>query len=665
MHSKRNLAARLLSIALLMGIQGATALAQPISPIPIRIPPPGIEVDAAQLKSLEQRLDAAQQLFLPKSIQSHSLAPDIGAVLKAVDLAIVNGEFYSPKDIAKAISLLELAELRIAQLKLGEHPWTRQHGLVVRGYRSAIDNSYQPYAVEIPAGLELDSDASTKLPLYVWLHGRGDKTTDLHFIHQRRTRAGRINPPGAIVVHPFGRHCMGFKSAGEIDVLDVVEEMTKHYPIDPDRVLLMGFSMGGAGAWHLGAHYADRWAAVSPGAGFAETARYTRLTPEQFPPWYEQILWGVHDAPNYVRNLFNIPVTAYSGEVDKQIQAARVMEEAYRSQGRELPHLIGPGMGHKYHPDTLKELMRRMRDAAKNGRPTSPRRVLLQTRTLRYGQQYWVQALRLKSHWSESRIDAQIQNQEIIVRTNNVQAFRLTPPGGLEGVTVVVDNTRLTSPTPLVSKTTFLRTGNKWQWVNNWNETPRAKRPGQQGPIDDAFMAPFLIVRPTGSQDQAVKRWVAFEIDHLLARWTTLYRARPLIKDDVDVTKNDLATRHIVAFGTPSSNDLLAQAFQHTSRPPIQWTTAELTVGDQTFDAATHLPILIYPNPLSPKKYLVVNSGPTHREAHDRTNSLQNPKLPDWAVLDISQDPSDATAGRVVAANFFDESWKLKPAGAR
>ena len=178
-------------------------------------------------------------------------------------------------------------------------------------------------------------------------------------------------------------------------------------------------------------------------------------------------------------------------------------------------------------------------------------------------------------------------------------------------------------------------------------------------------MAPFLIVRPTGSQDQAVKRWVAFEIDHLLARWTTLYRARPLIKDDVDVTKNDLATRHIVAFGTPSSNDLLAQAFQHTSRPPIQWTTAELTVGDQTFDAATHLPILIYPNPLSPKKYLVVNSGPTHREAHDRTNSLQNPKLPDWAVLDISQDPSDATAGRVVAANFFDESWKLKPAGAR
>ena len=42
------------------------------------------------------------------------------------------------------------------------------------------------------------------------------ETTNMHFIHQRMTRAGRIAPSNAIVLHPFGRHCMGFKSAGEI-----------------------------------------------------------------------------------------------------------------------------------------------------------------------------------------------------------------------------------------------------------------------------------------------------------------------------------------------------------------------------------------------------------------------------------------------------------------
>jgi hypothetical protein len=47
------------------------------------------------------------------------------------------------------------------------------------------------------------------------------------------------------------------------------------------------------------------------------------------------------------------------------------------------------------------------------------------------------------------------------------------------------------------------------------------------------------------------------------------------------------------------------------------------------------------------------------REAHDRTNSLQNPKLPDLSVLDLDQ-PADAqSAGRVLQAEFYDEQWRL------
>ena len=73
-----------------------------------------------------------------------------------------------------------------------------------------------------------------------------------------------------IVLHPFGRQCLGYKSAGEMDVLDAVDHVLARYNVDPDRIALMGFSMGGAGVWHLGAHYPDRWAVVDisepPGA---------------------------------------------------------------------------------------------------------------------------------------------------------------------------------------------------------------------------------------------------------------------------------------------------------------------------------------------------------------------------------------------------------------
>ena len=56
----------------------------------------------------------------------------------------------------------------------------------------------------------------------------------------------------------------------------------------------------------------------------------------------------------------------------------------------------------------------------------------------------------------------------------------------------------------------------------------------------------------------------------------------------------------------------------------------------------------------------VVNSCVTHREEDDRTNALQNPKLPDWAVIDLSEPPTSDSLGKVAAADFFDERWGLK-----
>ena len=84
-----------------------------------------------------------------------------------------------------------------------------------------------------------------------------------------------------------------------------------------------------------------------------------------------------------------------------------------------------------------------------------------------------------------------------------------------------------------------------------------------------------------------------------------------------------------------------------------------LSVGSSEYSASNHVPVLVYPNPLAPDRYVVLNSGMTFREGHDRTNSLQNPKLPDWAVLSLHEAPNAETAGRVVAAEFFDERWQV------
>ncbi|MFT7641901.1 MAG: putative esterase, partial [Pirellulaceae bacterium] len=579
---------------------------------------------------------------------------DVAVFVHALDLALSNNEFYGKGDVAKANRLVDMCSARLKTFP--QTPWRTQKGLVVRGYRSAIDGAVQPYGLEIPA----DLDFTKPVPLYVWLHGRGDKTTDLHFIDQRASRAGRIAPAGAIVVHPFGRHCIGFKSAGEIDVLDVVKHVQSEYKIDPDRVVLMGFSMGGAGAWHLGAHYTDHWVAVSPGAGFAETAKYNRLALSDYPVTYEQTLWQLYDVPGYVRNLFNVPFVAYSGEVDKQIQAARVMEEAFKSEGRELPHIIGPKMGHSYHPDSLAEIMKMMAVAVDEKRDRSPAKVHLQTKTLRYNRMHWVTALRLERHWQDSRVDAEITSpHQWKVETKNIRELQLNPQQGSGQIEISIDGKLLQverdSGKPVILS--YSESAKKWTEISRQpKDSGLFKVHGLQGPIDDVWMSPFLVVVPSQEcRSEKVQRWMEFEIEHMKRRWQTLFRGELRIKKDSDVTPDDIANYHLVVWGDANANSIIAKSL---GQLPVQWDVKTLTVNGKEHAAADHVPVFVYPNPLNSKKYIVVNSGPTFREGHDSTNSLQNPKLPDWAVVDLNTLPSAQSPGKIVDAGFFSEAWQ-------
>ena len=79
------------------------------------------------------------------------------------------------------------------------------------------------------------------------------------------------------------------------------------------------------------------------------------------------------------------------------------------------------------------------------------------------------------------------------------------------------------------------------------------------------------------------------------------------------------------------------------------------SAGDRRFPPHHHASILIYPNPLNPKRYVVLNSGFTFREHADMSNALQIPMLPDWAIVDIRTPPGEDWPGKMAAADFFDE----------
>src|SRR4029077_1093889 len=139
----------------------------------------------------------------------------------------------------------------------------------------------------------------------------------------------------SIVLHPYGRFCNATKFAGEVDVFEAMEAVRSHYPIDSNRIVVAGFSMGGASAWHLATHHAGLWCAASPGAGFAETALFAKIITDgkEAPPSWEQKLWRWDDATDYAGTISICPTVANSGKRDGQKQAADVMEPAMAAEG--------------------------------------------------------------------------------------------------------------------------------------------------------------------------------------------------------------------------------------------------------------------------------------------------------------------------------------------
>lgn len=619
-------------------------------------PKPVAEPSDAQLKRIESKWREVNDKF--RSIAGHPNSADAEIFIKAVRYAIDFREWYDKKSddaVKKAESLLNEASQRIESLNRNETPWLEGSGLKVLGFRSRLDDSAQPYGVEVPEGLAFGRDKPA-VPMWIWLHGRGDTSTDLNFVYSRLSakKPGQFQPAGTIVIHPFGRYCNGYKSAGAIDVLESRDDAIRRFHIDPNRIALAGFSMGGAGAWHLGAHYADQWAVVHAGAGFVDVKRYQKLTPDKYPAWYEQTLWNVYDVPQYARNLLNVPVIAYSGENDKQRDAAEYMIEVLAKENYQPPHFIGPGVEHKYHPETIKDVQAAIEKAVEAGRNERPETVSIQTRTLAYSRMHWLQIYGMEQHWEEARADADwdTATNTIQIKTKNVTSLAIhldkLPRIEVDGQVA-----------------TLKKSSNGHAWI--WHRDPNIDRslrkvPGLQGPIDDAFRSRFIVVLPdTNDPNNKVDQWVELESKHFLERWRSLMRGEPITKRAREVTKDDIESSHLILWGTPTTNAALKKLITTGGlADAFRWDNDGIVIGSAKADPTSHVPTLIYPNPLNPTKYIVVNSGLTFREAHDRTNSLQNPKLPDWAILEISQPPSAEAAGKVVAADFYNENWQPK-----
>ncbi|MDQ8166019.1 MAG: PHB depolymerase family esterase [Gemmatimonadota bacterium] len=248
--------------------------------------------------------------------------------LRNVNLSRIGlGTFNVARDFAAAESLL-------TAVNRNRDPWLGRTGDLKRHYLLAAAGEVMPYRLYVPSTYS----PSRPMPLIVALHGLGG-TEDSFFEAYGRKLPELAEQRGYIVVAPLGYRTDGAygvqlglraidpagvraRDLSEQDVYQALEQVRAFYKVDPQRIYLMGHSMGAIGTWALAAKTPQMWTALGAfaGLGAAETAAAMKALPH----------YVVH------------------GDADATVNVvgSRSMVAALKAVGAELVYIEVPGGNH-------------------------------------------------------------------------------------------------------------------------------------------------------------------------------------------------------------------------------------------------------------------------------------------------------------------------------
>lgn len=288
----------------------------------VRLAADGTNTAAPFVKSLPVHAEAlsaeANQLRarLARVNSKSSAATTAGYALTLYDLVdrgVVNPQRYKLREeFAAANAILDGVEA-------GHDPFATRHGDFRKAYRSAVDNTLQPYRMFVPQSY----DGSRPAPLLVALHGMGGDENSMFDSYNNGALKREADRVGFVVVAPKGRDTASmYRGSAEQDVLDVIAEVRRDYKIDPNRIYLMGHSMGGYGTWSVAIAHPDLFAAIGPISGGGDPAGLVKIQ--------------------------NVPEYVVHGNDDRTVNVneSRRMVEAAKKAGIDVVYVEVPGGSH-------------------------------------------------------------------------------------------------------------------------------------------------------------------------------------------------------------------------------------------------------------------------------------------------------------------------------
>lgn len=597
----------------------------------------------------------------------------------------------------------------------GTVPAATPGSVTVETYHSEVDDTDQPYSVYLPVG----HDPGGKHPCVIYLHGwsgrlsMGVSTGQKEWADTRKW----------VLATADGRGSVNYDHVGELDVLRVREALIADHAVDPDRVYLQGFSMGGHGTYRLCVRFPDLFAAANPGAGWTDHFQF-------YPQYYEQVSQPnltsyldptrepllLHSASlPQAENGLPVAWRVYYGTADgvNPPENATRMLDAWRALGHDRLEEIATTGGHSFEP--LENAYPFFEGKSVN---RDPEVVTYNTYRLRHNGAFWARVHAFTAREQKTRIRAQAYPSEsrIAVATANVERFTLSPSTMLiptTGETVVTVNGSEAFRGTWTGTHTFRIDRDADGFPSGWtDDAPPADPPGtirktkgMEGPISEATRAPFVVVYgATGTAQQTadnlldaqlfcgqwngmmVLRW-GFENPVPPGWWVQPYpfatgshmnptqTIAPL--SDTAAAVMDLSGKNLILFGDPSSNSFI-ETIRTTANGPLEMAAdgSGVSLNGRDYSGPTVRWVFVYPRPDAPGRLAMVSKGflsslpEINWSAFDLTKDFEQWPwlLPDYVVWDTDRIPSGIVVGTsqyqylpeaYLEAGFFTSTWQL------
>ena len=481
---------------------------------------------------------------------------------------------------------VEMFEALLEDLLAGRPPLARYAGRTVPyGYWSQHMQRLTGVKLQVPP--EYDPKKEYQLFMYYKLGGGLYWKKDGKYVGPG-TPGAKFTPPwrptaemcrkAPDTFHAWSSLYYGLKGrmGCDVELREFTAAVVRDFAVSPERIFLSGFSDGGFTALWLGSRYPHLLAGIAP----------------------EVANWQYGNV-NHI-GLYNVPVLVVDGWTDGGFVRENFARlHALSTMGYDFAGLFGRH-GHAVRPyEDEKSFLKIMAWARTKRRKANPKRVRYATWNLTWHRAYWFSIERMIDPALAAQFDARIgPGNRIEVKTWNVAAYKLSLNDKLVDTTkpvVIITNGKESYKGPASSAIT----------IELLKPPPGrfAKTPQCPGDITAAMTRStydtggylkvpaqrWLYVRPTGgseAQRRILKKYIP--------SWAI---------DDTALTDAQAAGRNLFIIGGPDVNKLAARFAPDLA---VKFAPGKFSIGERTYDRPAHCLRFIHPNPLNPRKHIII-----------------------------------------------------------